>query len=60
MSCCTPGTGSTGTGNMRRTEILAGARRREARALELRLAGATHEQIGRALGVGRPRAYRVV
>jgi hypothetical protein len=45
---------------MRRTEILAGARRREARALELRLAGATHEQIGRALGVGRPRAYRVV
>ena len=34
-----PGTGNAGTGNIRRAEILAGA---------------TYEQIGRALGVGRP------
>jgi hypothetical protein len=45
---------------MRRTDILASARRREARALELRLAGATYEQIGRALGTNRSRAYRIV
>jgi hypothetical protein len=45
---------------MRRTDILASARRRELRALELRLAGASYAQVGMALGVNRSRAYRIV
>jgi len=42
-----------------KAEIQIAARQREARALQLRKAGASFEQIGRALGVSTPRAWRI-
>ena len=42
-----------------KAEIQIAAREREARALQLRKAGASFEQIGRALGVSTPRAWRI-
>jgi hypothetical protein len=44
----------------RRAEIRANARFREARSLELRLAGASFRQIGLALGCSEQRAHQIV
>jgi Homeodomain-like domain len=45
---------------MSKAEIRVTAREREARALELRKAGATFAQIGKALGCCESRAWRIV
>jgi Homeodomain-like domain len=45
---------------MSRAEIRATARQREARAVQLRTAGATYQQIGDRLGCSESRAWRIV
>ncbi|HEX8859791.1 MAG TPA: helix-turn-helix domain-containing protein [Actinomycetes bacterium] len=52
--------GKTEGGKMAAGDVRIAARQREARALQLRQAGATYAQIGRQLGVCESRAWRIV